>query len=276
MKLHMPQRKSKLGKVDSNLKVILEEVERSDADLVIFPELFLTGYVIKDDTRSHALELDSEPVKAIVDAAKDHGRTVIFGMPEKSSRIRGQVHNTSVVAFPDGHVEAYRKIHMVNFGPFEEWQFFSPGKDLTMINVGGFRIGLIICYDLFFPELCRAYALAGADAVIGISASPSVTGPFFEKVMTARAIENTIYYIFSNMLGTEGDLVFWGGCQVVGPRGEVRVRGKDLEEDDVITELDAEELRVARTYRPTIRDARLDVCEALVDSLKIALVDQKE
>lgn len=272
----LPQHASRLADVDANLKAILSLVKDSDADLVVFPELFLTGYVIKDDTRTCALELGSEPVRRISAAAKKHRRAVVFGMPEKSPSVRGQVHNTAVVALPDGSVGVYRKMHPVNFGPFEEMQYFTAGRELPLFDICGMRFGIIICYDLFFPELARAYALMGADAVLCISASPSTTRGFFETVMPARAIENTVYMLYSNQVGTQGNMVFPGGSVVYGPRGDLKARGELFSEQDLCAELDSEELRIARTFRPTIRDARPELLEHLARIKRIAGIDQKE
>ena len=125
------------------------------------------------------------------------------------------------------------------------------------------KFGLTICYDLFFPELYRIYALRGADAIINISASPSATQSFFEKLLVARAIENTTFIIYCNLVGTELNMVFWGGNQLIGPRGNIQTRGEDFKDCVVTGELDAKEIEVARTFRRTIRDTKFSLLHEL-------------
>src|SRR5207245_4375710 len=108
------------------------------------------------------------------------------------------------------------------------------------------RIGLLICYDTFFPELAKAYALAGAELLAIISASPATSKPFFDKILPARAIENALPILYANLVGTELTIVFQGGTQAIGPRAEDLGRGKDFEEDVVIADVDLGHLLVAR------------------------------
>ena len=132
-----------------------------------------------------------------------------------------------------------------------------------MVEIEGFRFGLTICYDIFFPELTKAYALSGADAVVCISASPSMTRKFFEKVMVARAIENTIFFAYSNMVGFDSRMNFWGGAALIGPTGSRLAKGPYYSESSVKGKLDHHSLKLSRKHRPTIRDTRGDLLERL-------------
>ena len=126
------------------------------------------------------------------------------------------------------------------------------------------KMGITICFDLFFPELSRLYALKGADVLACISASPSSTRPFFEKIMVARAIENTAFVAYSNHVGTQRDFVFWGGNCVIGPRGEYKARGEPYKEDAGITaKIAPHEIELARPHRPTIKESRHEVFDEL-------------
>src|SRR5207245_9149616 len=108
------------------------------------------------------------------------------------------------------------------------------------------KLGILICHDACFPELAKAYALEGADALAIISASPATSKPFFDKILPARAIENTLFVLYANLVGTELSIVFQGGTQAIGPRAEDLGRGKDFEEDVVIADVDLGHLLVAR------------------------------
>jgi predicted amidohydrolase len=125
------------------------------------------------------------------------------------------------------------------------------------------RLAVTICFDIFFPEIAKVYALAGADIIVCISASPSVTREYFEKIIPARAIENTTFVAYVNLIGTEKNLTFWGGNCLIGPRGNLKAGGKAFEEGVVNAEVDLNELEVARKFRPTLRETRFEILDAL-------------
>lgn len=230
--------------------------------------MFLTGYGLGRDVFKHSLDREGPVIGALSSLSRDSGKVIIAGFPEKSPSIRGQVHNTAGIFLPEGRVEYYRKLHLVDFDPFEEWAYFTPGKAPLMFEFKGLRFGVLICYDIFFPELCKYYALNGADALVCISASPNTTRPFFESIMTARAIENTCYFIYSNMVGPDGRMVFWGGGTVLDPRGAVMAKGKYFEDDDITSSLSRETLIESRHHRPTIRDTGPEIYERIIRTIK--------
>ncbi|HID74004.1 MAG TPA: carbon-nitrogen hydrolase family protein [Thermoplasmata archaeon] len=225
----------------------------ADADMVVFPETSLTGYSIRDETHTLAETLDGESVGRLHDIARDRGVTLVVGMPLRAD-VSGFVHNAAVVLPADGAPRAYLKHHLVNFGPFDERYYFIPGDGLLTFRTGGMAFGVTICYDIFFPEISKSYAMEGAEALLNISASPSVTRVFFERVLPARAIENTVYVLYTNLVRTEKELVFWGGAQALDPRGNLMERGPYYEEAVVTVDLDPAIVRTARPFRPTIPD----------------------
>jgi predicted amidohydrolase len=256
LRLDLVQMKHSRYDVEGNLRIIKDSLERSGADLVVLPEMFLTGYTLGDDVHRMAMDPGSELFGEVQDICRENDRHLIFGFPERSPLIKGQVHNSACIIGPDGIKGIYRKMHLVDFGPFEEWAYYTPGKEPVMFQMNGFNIGVIICYDIFFPELTKLYALNGADMVVCISASPSTTRVFFEKVMVARAIENTIYFAYSNLVGFDSRMDFWGGAALIGPRGETVSKGPYYEEATVSCEIDRHSLELSRKYRPTLRDTR--------------------
>jgi predicted amidohydrolase len=263
--ISVPQFPAALGGKEANLRAIERRVSKGKADLYLFPEAFLTGYVVRDEFRRLAETLDGPSVKRVSRLAKRSGACVVFGMAERSAEKRGVVYNTAAVCTPDGEVGAYRKLYLANFGPFEERTYFAPGTDAPVFETPAGRLGVTICFDIFFPELARLYALKGADIVACISASPSATRPFFEKVLVARAIENASFVAFSNHVGTQRDMVFWGGNCVIGPRGETKALGKPYKDAEVSARVEHHELELARPHRPTLKEARADVFEMLRD-----------
>lgn len=263
MKVALVQMHPKLGDKRANLEFMKERISQTDADLVVFPELSLTGYLIRDEVKRLAEPIDGESVSVVKMMAEEHGRHVIFGMAERGADPRGLMYNAAVLVHPDGNVDSFRKFHVVNFGPFEEYTYFAPGDKAGVFDTKLGRIGVQICYDIFFPELAKLYAMRGADVIVNISASPSATRPFFENIMLSRAIENTVFFLYTNLVGTELNMVFWGGATAVGPRGDILAKGPLFEERVVEAELDMRSLDIARENRPTIRDTRPELFEAI-------------
>ncbi|MEM3444396.1 MAG: carbon-nitrogen hydrolase family protein [Thermoplasmata archaeon] len=261
MRITIPCVKHRLMDVEKNLELI--EKHTGNSDLTLFPEMFITGYSLKNRTLRFAETLGGKIVEKLSRIAVTSGTTIVAGMPEFCSA-DNLVYNAAVVVMPDGKIRSYRKRKLATFGPFEESLFFSPGKEECIFEIKGFRIGLVICYELFFPEIAKAYAMKGVDMLLCISASPSTTKKFFEAVLPARAIENTVYVAYSNLLGREQNLVFWGGQRVYGPRGELLGMVEPYTEGTLEIELDKSGLKVARKLRPTISDSQV-FCKANVE-----------
>ena len=262
-KIALVQMQPRLGDKAHNLEIIEKAIRSTDAEVIVFPEIFLTGYTLRDRYMELAEDLDGPSVRRIADLAKDHERWLVVGMPEVDSGKTGVLYNSALVVSPDTEPETYRKMVLANFGPFEEDLYFARGDRMPIFDTPVGRMGIEICFDIFFPEITKLYALEGADIVTCISASPSTTREFFEKILPARAIENTIFIAYANLVGTEQNMTFWGGNQLIGPRGNVKAGGKPFVEGLVKAEVDLSELEVARQFRPTIRETRQDLMEKL-------------
>lgn len=261
MKVALAQLSPRLHDKAANLGAIENTVAKAGADLVMFGELFLTGYMARDAFPLLAETVPGPATDRLSKVASEYGTHVLIGLPERDPKGR-HLFNTSVLVAPDGEMWRYRKMHPANFGPFEEGLYFGRGSDPVLADTKLGKLGLLICYDAFFPELAKVYALQGADMIAAISAAPATSKPYFDKILPARAIENTIFVLYVNLVGTELNIVFQGGTQAIGPRGEDLGRGKDFEEDVVIADVDLRHLRVAREFRPTIRDTRQDLVDA--------------
>jgi predicted amidohydrolase len=255
------------GETETNLARMDKLITTADADLVVFPELYLTGYHARDHHHRLSETLEGPSVQAVSGAAKASKTTVVFGMPERDPERRGIHYNSSVVCRPDGTVDSYRKWSLPNFGPFEERMFFGHGHRLPVFDTPVGRLGLLICYDIFFPEVCKAYAIQGADILVCISASPVTSRYFFQHLAGARAIENACAFIYCNMVGSQRELTFWGGSHIVGPRGNILVQGPDYDEATVEGEIDLKEIELSRPLRPTVRDTRKEAFELIRDML---------
>ena len=271
MRVGAVQRRIKRWDKQRNLEIMvsaLEDVKKLELDLVAFGELFLTGYTVRDRIHRIGEPLDGPSVRRVSQLAEEYGTTIVFGMPEKDDHIKGLVYNSSVVVCPDGRVDRYRKFHLPTFGPFEEGIFFAKGKELHTVDTPAGRLGLIICYDIFFPEISKYYALSGADVIVCISASPNVSRRFFEHLRVSRAIENAIPFVYANLIGTEDELKFWGGSAVVAPTGRELSTAPAYEEGVAWAEITRKDVEYARANRPTLRDTRDDVFEKVLGLMR--------
>jgi predicted amidohydrolase len=253
-RIALAQARCILGDKVENLRRMEECLDKVEADIYVFAELFLTGYMCRDQLYRLAERIDGRSVTRVAGMAEERECAIVFGMPTWSDDVQGLMHNSSVAVDPDGDVQVYDKVNLANFGPFEEKLYFTPGESPAMFELFGRKYGACICYDLFFPELAKAYALAGADAILCISASPSTSREQFERVLPARAAEGTMYALYTNQVGTQLNMVFFGGAQAYGPKGNLVSKAKYFEDDVVVLDLDQRELETARRMRPTIKD----------------------
>ena len=270
VKLALVQKAPVLSDKDANLKMMEKEVKKASkagADIVIFGELFLTGYRIKDRVARLAETADGDSIKRMLKVAKGTGCNILFGMPERDTEVRGLIYNSAVLAKPDGKVDIYRKWFLPTFGPFEEKIHFTPGKGVRVFETEKCKLGTIICYDMFFPELSKALTLQGAEILVNLSAAPSSTGHFFQMLARARAIENAIPFVYCNLVGVEEGLKFYGGTIVYGPRGNTVAEAKLYEEEVLLVDIDLSEIDFARFHRATIRDTRKELFKHIHDNL---------
>lgn len=271
VKAALAQLDASVGDKMKNLKKLEKAVGAAKADLFLAGELFLSGYMARDAFAQLAEPIDGPAVKTVQFIAQEYSTHVVFGMPEREESTK-RLFNSSVLVAPDGKVASYRKVYLANFGPFEEGLYFGRGDGLTLVETKLGKIGLLICYDAFFPELAKAYALRGADVLAIISASPATSKPFFDRILPARAIENALPVLYANLVGTELNIVFQGGTQAIGPRGEDLGKAADFVESTVLSEVDLRDVKTARTFRPTLRDTRKDMWEPVAPDVPVRIV----
>jgi predicted amidohydrolase len=216
------QGRPRFGKPEENLERGLALARTVEADLVVLPELWSSGYVFSSHGEVDALAEDARgglTARALVAAAKRDRRHYVAGFPE---RARGRVYNSALLVGPAGIKTVYRKLHLFE----RECEWFTPGDlPLATHRVGAARVGLLICFDWRFPEAARVLALQGADVI----AHPSnLVFPNAQEAMRVRALENRVYTVTANRTGTErrpgGTVPFTGRSQVVDPDGIVVAR----------------------------------------------------
>jgi predicted amidohydrolase len=266
IRLALAQISNKREDKEANLQKIEKltfKANEQGANIVIFPEMSLTGYVVRDQSYELAETIPGPSVERIEALAKKTEMHIIFGMPELSEKAQATVFNTAVLVGPQGLIGKYRKMYLPTHSVFEEKRYFRPGYEPAAFQTDFGNIGLCICYDIFFPEVIRLSRLKGAQLIVCISASPAVRRSYFETLTCARAIENTAYVAYVNLAGVQDGLQFWGGSRLVSPNGDVVAKAKYDEEDFVICDVDFSDLRTAETFIPTLRDLRPELFDKL-------------
>ncbi|MEU2185072.1 carbon-nitrogen hydrolase family protein [Streptomyces thermolilacinus] len=256
------QSSGQLGDVAANLKILEEAAARaaaSGAGLLVAPELFLTGYAIGADIARLAEPADGPSAREAAAIAVRHGLAIAYGYPERDG---DAVYNSARLVGADGTPLAnYRKTHL--YGGFEQ-DWFTPGdQPVVQAEVGGVRVGLMICYDVEFPENVRAHALAGTDLLLVPTALMHPAEIVAESVVPVRAFENQLYIAYANRTGPEGDFEFVGLSALAGPDGTARARAGRGEEL-VTGDADPELLRRSRDENPYLRDRRPALYTGLV------------
>ncbi|MGW3626035.1 carbon-nitrogen hydrolase family protein [Streptomyces sp. NPDC000880] len=268
------------GSVAENLKVLDEAAGRAaaaGAGLLVCPEMFLTGYAIGDDVPLLAEPADGAGARSVAQIAKRHGIAVVYGYPEREGERsemgvppavgwgrsemgvppavgRGRIFNSAQLIGPDGERLAnYRKTHL--FGCYEQQWFTPGGEPVVQAELGGIRIGMLICYDVEFPENVRAHALAGTDLVVVPTAQMHPFQFVPESLVPVRAFESQMYIAYVNRTGPEGEFEFVGLSCLAGPDGAPRARAGRGEEL-VVGEVDPAFLSASREANPYLRDRR--------------------
>lgn len=263
----LAQISSRIGDKEHNIKEMekkIKQAKRKGANLVIFPELALTGYVCRDLVYELAEPVPRGPsIRQITDIAKRENVHTIFGMVEQSAKASAVLHNTAVLIGPRGFIGKYQKMHLPTHSIFEEKRYFRQGYQTPVYETNIGKLGMIICYDIYFPEITRLMRLKGSQLIVCISASPSTRREFFEVLTAARAIENTVFLAFTNLVGIEDGLQFWGGSRLITPSGNIIAQAKYDEEDLIVAKINYSDMKRVEAFVPTLRDLRPELFNAL-------------
>jgi len=273
---------------NANLDKFAEYIERAaemGAQLVVFPELSLTGYGCGGAFFEVAEPVPGPSTERIADLARTHAMHVIWGMPERG--LPGVLYNSAVLVGPErGHIGTWRKHtlpgHATDLGgpgAFPDRRYFRPGARSPVFETSIGRIGIMICYDIFFPEIARLLTLKGADLLVGISGSPAFERPIFEPLVKARAMENTTWFAYCNLAGEEKGIAYWGGSRIIGPGdpktkvpGEPTVCQAPYDAEALVSGIvDYDATDRFRPLFPVLRDLRADMYAQLAAALDESL-----
>ncbi|KPL80580.1 hypothetical protein ADN00_01685 [Ornatilinea apprima] len=264
--LALAQINTRLGKVEDNLEkhlAYIQEATSNGADLVVFPELSLTGYVLQDLASAVAHKpVSTDPVfRPLLEASQKVD--LMVGFVEEDARSRFYI---SAAYLSRGEVlHVHHKVYLPTYGLFDESRFFAWGDSLEAFDTPFGRLGMLICEDFWHASPPYLLWLDGADILLFQSASPGRGLTYESELNTAHWVDHinrayaslfTSFVVHCNRVGFEDGLNFWGGASVYDPNGQVLLHASQFEETLAMCEIDLNELHRSRARLPLLRDER--------------------
>jgi len=252
------------GDLEHNTRKVVETIGRADVaggtKLVVFPEATLSGFPTRENVADVAQSLDGPALATVRDAARRAGVSVAVGLAEREG---ARFYNTTVLIDQSGEIALrYRKTHLWA----SDVGVFTPGDRFETCVWNGLTVGLLICYDIEFPETARAVAALDADLLIVTNGNMDPFGPVHRRAITARAMENQMFALMVNRCGTGDDnLTFPGESALVDPFGEI-VAAAGAQETLLSVDIDFKRLEASREHYRYLNDARVPLGLTPVDN----------
>ncbi|MBI2163926.1 MAG: carbon-nitrogen hydrolase [candidate division NC10 bacterium] len=256
-----------LGDVEKNLalheKAAREAISQS-VNLLVFPELSLTGYFLKDQVTSVALTEQAPALDVLRNLS--HRVAMVVGFVEEAPGHR--FHNAAAYLEGGEIRHIHRKVYLPTYGIFDEQRYLAAGVRIQAFDTALGRMAILICEDLWHPATAGIAAWDGAEIILCPSASPGrglgQAEPFqnastWERVIRAYGDLFACFVVYANRVGYEDGACFWGGSEVVGPTGQALAKAGYLEEELLVVEVEGGALRRARVANPLLRDERLEL-----------------
>ncbi|MBI3014684.1 MAG: carbon-nitrogen hydrolase [Candidatus Tectomicrobia bacterium] len=266
-KIGLAQINPTLGDLQRNLEIhrdFIDRGHRSSVDLLIFPELSLTGYFLKDMVPQVALRLDSPVVRELEEMSR--GISLVIGLVEESEEA---LFYNAALYLEDGAIRhCHRKVYLPTYGLFDEQRYLARGRTVRTFKSRFGQMAILICEDLWHVSTVYLAAQQGADLLLIPAASPgrgAERGGKLEIAETWEAMNRTYATLFTmgvcftNRVGYEDGVNFWGGSEIISPAGERLLKGNDFEENLLVGVFDLDEVRRSRISNTVRRDEDLDL-----------------
>lgn len=256
-----------VGDIEGNTKKIAEWTDRAielQADVVTFPELALTGYP-PEDLLLKPQFIDANMAAIGKLAARTKGITAIVGFVDRKE----DIYNAAAVISNGELRNVYHKMFLPNYGVFDEFRYFQAGRDCPVFRIGDATVGVSICEDIWYadgPYVQQALS-GGAEVLLNISSSPYHAGKriWRERMLGARAGDNTVIVAYNNLVGGQDELVFDGDSMVLDQNGKVIARGRQFQEDLVVVDLDIESVFRSRLHDPRRRQQEMNAAMTVME-----------
>ena len=266
LKIALAQMSPVLGDLGRNVALhekLAREAASHGAGLVLFPELSLTGYFIKDLVSSLALRRDSPQLRPLLALSREVA--LVVGLVEEAADHR--FYNAALYLEGGAVRHVHRKVYLPTYGIFDEQRYFAAGDRVRAFDAAPGRMAILLCEDMWHPTLPYLAAHDGADVILCPSSSPGrglgpdgrfANAAAWETANRTYAGLLTLYVVYVGRVGYEDGACFWGGSEVIGPSGDAVAKAPYLGEALLPAELDPGEIRRARIANPLLRDERPD------------------
>ena len=272
LRIALAQINPTVGDFKGNVSKIIKYIgkaEKSGAHIVLFPELSITGYPPEDlllkpkfiEDNLEALKMVQKRVRNII---------AIVGFVDR----KDDIYNAAAVIYNGKLIDTYHKIYLPNYGVFDEVRYFQAGTRYPVYKIGDICFGVNICEDIWYPEgPARLQALAGAELIININASPYRIGKgrFRENMLSVRALDNIVVVAYINTIGGQDELVFDGGSFIIDQNGYVIARGRQFKEDLIVADLNLDAVKMRRLHAPRRRQEVIKLEKGSVEEITISV-----
>ncbi len=256
----------------SKILVYLEKSEKAGVQVVVFPELSITGYPPEDLLlKPHFIEDNLKALKEVQKKVKDI--IAIVGFVDRTD----DIYNAAAIIYNKKLIDTYHKMYLPNYGVFDEVRYFQAGKRCPIYKIGDICFGVNICEDIWYSEgPSRIQTLAGAEVIININASPFciTKGKFRENMLSTRASDNIAIVAYLNTVGGQDELVFDGDSLILNENGNVIARGRPFKEDLIVADLNLDAIRMSRLHAPRRRQEVMKLERGVVEEIPIP-IDKK-
>lgn len=268
IKIALAQINPTVGGIEGNVLKICDYIQQArekKSSLVIFPELSITGYPPEDLLlKRHFIDGNLEALNRVIENTKDIAAVV--GFVDRKDSI---LYNAAAIIQNCKMIGVYHKVFLPNYGVFDEYRYFRAGTETPVYNIENIKLGVNICEDIWYPEGPAKYqAIAGAEVILNINASPYHMGKAHlrERMISERASDNKVVIAYLNTVGGQDELVFDGGSFIADKTGKIIVRGRQFEEEMIISEIVLDGLGQAdkKHISPRISSLEEEVYKALV------------
>jgi NAD+ synthase (glutamine-hydrolysing) len=275
LRIALAQINPTVGDFEGNVSKIIDYIEgsvKAGAQIVVFPELAITGYPPEDLLlKTHFIEDNLEALRKVQKKVKDI--IAVVGFVDR----RDDIYNAAAVVYNKKLVGTYHKMYLPNYGVFDEVRYFQAGRKCSVYRIGDVCFGVNICEDIWYPEgPARMQALAGAEVIININASPYRIGKnkFRENMLSTRASDSVAIVVYLNTVGGQDELVFDGDSLVLDENGNISARGRPFKEDLVIADLDLDPVRRKRLHAPRRRQEVVKLEKDAVEEIVIPVEEK--
>ncbi|MDI6890691.1 MAG: NAD+ synthase [Thermodesulfovibrionales bacterium] len=270
LRIALAQINPTVGDFEGNVSKItdyIEKAEKAGAQVVVFPELSITGYPPEDlllkpkfiEDNLNALKKVQEKVRDII---------AIVGFVDRKK----DIYNAAAIIYNKRLIDIYHKMYLPNYGVFDEFRYFQAGTRCPIYKVGDACLGVNICEDIWYPEgPTRIQALAGAEMIININASPYHIGKgkFRENMLSVRASDSIAIIAYLNTVGGQDELVFDGDSLILDQNGNVIARGRQFKEDLIVADLNLDAVSMRRLHAPRRRQEVIKLEKEAVEEINI-------